>query len=214
MSRPTREFAKERSYLAGFNKRRCIKCHEIKCLSTEFAGDSTGADGRAGECHECRRARHRKRHYDHDGLTGALHNGYNRAARAGRRRRKITASSQRDYWEQHGIDETTCFYTGVKLTLEPGHWNSRNLDHIQPLNKPGSAGHVRSNIVPCSAAFNTHKGTDRAVIAHLLAPEELRAVNTYTDGKVDRLGTPVAPAIVEYSEGSSGLLSIEVKPLH
>lgn len=174
MSRPTKAFQQERTELAAINQRRCIRCYEVKALDQEFPLDATCANGFAGECTACRRNRHRGIHHGLDGLDGANHNGYNRAARAGRPRRRFKTETLIRYWQDHGIDPWRCYYTGVKLTREPGLPNTRNLDHIEPLVLKGSKGHVLANIVPCSRVFNLHKNSDRAVIAVLTAPGEVR----------------------------------------
>lgn len=77
--------------------------------------------------------------------------------------------------------------------------NTRNLDHVEPLSQKGSAGHVSTNIVPCSAAYNAYKHDHRAVKRYLNAPEHLTPITSYAGlgngmAGVDDFGTPLVPA--------------------
>ncbi|MCG7442366.1 hypothetical protein [Corynebacterium sp. ACRPQ] len=133
-----------------------------------------------------------------------MDNGFKRATRAGRRRRKITVKHLLHTWERNGIDPWRCYYTGVDLTREPGLPNTRQLDHVEPLAVKGSAGHTVGNIVPCAASYNGYKRNHRAVTRYLNAPEHLTPIASYAGlgngmAGVDDFGTPLVPARVEFT---------------
>lgn len=202
---PTPEFTAERNQLALTNQRRCNRCAEVKTLDTDFDNDKHGANGKSGHCKACRNQKARKRGQSYDGIQDALNNGYNRAGRYGRRRRRVTPKRLLKTWEKQGIDPMRCFYTGVALTREPGHPNTRNLDHKEPLAVKGTAGHVSTNIVPCAASFNRYKQNKEPVDAYCTAPDEHQPVSVYiglAPGMVgvDFYGNPLTPVAVEWTE--------------
>ncbi|AGE35618.1 hypothetical protein I6H52_01430 [Corynebacterium urealyticum] len=216
MAQVDKEFREERARLALVDKRRCNRCDEIKTLSTDFGNDSNGAEGKAGHCRDCHRLSSRAWYHKHDGLQGPLDNGLKRARAAGRRAFNIKPEKQLKHWKKNGIDPWTCFYTGTPLLREPGHPNSREIDHIEPLSLKGSAGHVMKNIVPCSHEWNRYKNTRRAVNVYLNAPEELQPVKNYVGlahghAGVDAQGNPLAPAITEWSDSDRGELIVYVR---
>lgn len=205
---PTPEFTAERNQLALTNQRRCNRCQQIKTLDTEFDNDKSGANGKCGHCKECRNKKARDWHDRNDGLQGALDNGYKRAGSHGRRRRKVKADRLLKVWKKQGIDPWKCFYTGVALTREPGHPNTRNLDHKEPLAVKGTAGHISTNIVPCAASFNRYKHDKVALDAYFAASEEHQPVSVYTGLApgmvgVDFYGNPLTPVAVEWSESEN-----------
>lgn len=205
---PTPEFTAERNLLALTNQRRCNRCHQIKTFDTDFDNDKHGANGKVGHCKECRNKKAQDRFHTYDGLQGALDNGYKRAGHYGRRRRKVKADRLLKVWKKQGIDPWKCFYTGVQLTREPGHPNTRNLDHKEPLAVKGTAGHVSTNIVPCAASFNRFKQNKEPVDAYRTAPEEHQPVSVYiglAPGMVgvDFYGNPLTPVTVEWSESEN-----------
>lgn len=216
MGQVNREFREERARLALDDMRRCNRCYEIKTLSTDFGNDRKGAGGKSGHCRDCHRAQVRAWHHKHDGLQGALDNGFARAKAAGRRTRRIKPEKLLKRWEERGIDPWTCFYTGVPLTREPGQSNSREIDHIEPLSLKGSMGHTMNNIVPCSQEWNRYKHNRRAVDVYLKAPKELRPIQNYVGlvpghAGVDENGIPLAPAQVEWSDSDRGDLIVYVR---
>lgn len=113
------------------------------------------------------------------------------------------------YWENHGIDPWKCFHTGEDLVREPGYPNSRTIDHVQPLSDPESAGHVIENVVPCSRDYNNHKHTTNAALAALNRDTEKFPGLTYA-GATDEHGNPLAPALVEWSDGDSPAIEFTV----
>lgn len=199
------EFRTRRAELAEIGLRQCTRCGEVKPLESGFDNDRTGANGKAGRCKECRNASARERHNRNDGLQGALDNGFKRAAKAGRRRKRFSVEHLLKTWERNGIDPWKCYYTGVELTREPGLPNTRQLDHIEALATKGSAGHVARNVVPCAASYNGYKHDHRAVTRYLNAPEHLAPIASYAglgDGMagVDGFGTPLVPARAEFTD--------------
>lgn len=108
-----------------------------------------------------------------------------------------------------GINPWECFHTGAPLRREPGYWNSRTLDHVQPLSDPESAGHVIENVVPCSREYNNHKHTTNAALAALNRDTEKFPGLTYA-GATDEHGNPLAPALVEWSDGDSPAIEFTV----
>lgn len=107
-----------------------------------------------------------------------MDNGFKRAKVEVRWRKRIKPDALLAYWKKNGIDPWKCFYTGAPLVREPGHPNSREIDHVEPLSLKGSTDHVMKNIVPCSHEWNRYKYTRRAVNVNLNAPEELQPVKT------------------------------------
>lgn len=92
---------------------------------------------------------------------------------------------------------------------EPGYPNSRTIDHVQPLSDPESAGHVIENVVPCSRDYNNHKHTTNAALSVLNRDTEKFPGLAYT-GATDEHGNPLAPALVEWSDGDSPAIEFTV----
>lgn len=177
----SKDYLKEREALALIGQRRCVRCGVVYGFKDGFSVDASCVNGRVSVCKRCRAKQARERHHRADSLQGALDNGYKRATRHRRKRRRIKPETLIKHWEAHGVDPMTCFYTGVELTRELHQPNTRNIDHVEPLAKPGSRGHVVNNLVPCSEAFNNYKQQQRAVEAILRAPEDLRAATPTTE---------------------------------
>lgn len=200
MNKLSKEFRDERTSLGLQNLRRCIQCDEIKSLSADFGDSKNGAGGKAGHCRACNNARSRERHNASDGLQGALDNGMKRAKKIDRSRSNIKPVDLKKVWEENGIDDWTCFYSGAPVVKERGHDNSREIDHIEPLALAGSAGHVMRNIVPTSRRWNQYKGDGRAVEKYIAAPPDLQPVQSYVGlaeghAGVDAFGNPLAPSM-------------------
>ncbi|NWO16807.1 MAG: hypothetical protein HLX46_08235 [Corynebacterium sp.] len=208
MARLSDEFRQERQELVQQGLRRCYICNEVKSLEDNFYKAPKGSNGRATHCKDCNIQAQRDWYHKDDGLQGALDNGYKRATRFKRRRRRVKADRLLKVWKKQGIDPWKCFYTGVALTREPGHPNTRNLDHKEPLAVKGTAGHVSTNIVPCAASFNRFKHDKVALDAYFAASEEHQPVSVYiglAPGMVgvDFYGNPLTPVTVEWTESEN-----------
>lgn len=204
MIKVDKRFREQRKLLAAEDRRQCTQCGEVKKLSSDFGVEKNGANGRSGHCRDCHNSRSRQWYNAFEGLQGALDNGAKRARIHGSRCSIIKPERLLKHWERVGVDPWKCFYTGAPLVREGGHPNSREIDHIEPLSLAGSAGHVKTNVVPCSHEWNQHKNTRRAVDVVMSAPEKLRPIQSYVGLKgghagVDSFGNPLAPALVEWS---------------
>lgn len=68
----------------------------------------------------------------------------------------FTGAELRSHWDDNGIAADRCFYTGEPLD------DSWEIDHIHPLSREGTPGHVLANIVPASQHSNRSKHTKTA----------------------------------------------------
>ncbi|QFQ02292.1 hypothetical protein CUROG_04585 [Corynebacterium urogenitale] len=153
----SKAFRAERLRLFEEGKRRCITCHRVKRIATCYTTSVRGANGINGQCNHCRRSSHRKRY---SGLYEALRDGERRARKAGLRADHFSPGELMDYWRSVGIDPWVCAVTGEQLTQA-----TRNVDHVQPLDAPDSAGHTITNVVPVLAEYNRWKGSKSVVEA-------------------------------------------------
>lgn len=144
----SRAFREERQDLFTQGLRRCYTCLEILSID-QFTTATNGANGINGQCLRCHREGHRDRY---SGLYESLRDGERRARAAGAPAEHLTPAQVLDHWEKIGIDPWECAATGERLTQE-----TRNIDHVDPLSRPGSLGHSLVNIVPVVAGYNRHK---------------------------------------------------------
>ena len=187
--------------LAPLGKKVCNTCSVEQDLEQGFYKQDKGRSYFA-RCKACSQAALNKRRRSRDGLEQALENGYYRAKGLDLPAHKITREELLVYWDDHGISPWKCFHTGVDLVREPYQPNSRTIDHVQPMADTESAGHVLENVVPCSRDYNRYKSATNAVLAVLNRdPEQFPGVEY--PGPVDEHGNPLAPAQVEWSEGTS-----------
>lgn len=182
-------------------RRICHTCGVEQDLEQGYSKQDKGRSYFA-RCKACSTAAQTKRRRDRDGLTYALERGKGRAKKVNLPANKFTREELLVYWDDLGINPWECFHTGVPLRREPGYPNSRTIDHVQPLSDPGSAGHVIENVVPCSRAYNDYKHATNAVLAMLNRDPEKFPGLAYT-GATDDHGHPLAPALVEWSDGDS-----------
>lgn len=205
MTRLTKHEQEERDHLALEDRRRCRACDQVKTLSTDFTNQTNGAHGKSARCKTCEAARQRQRARREHGYQGRLDEGKKRFVEAGRRAYSITAEELVKHLRKvRATDPMECYYCGRYLDGEPYTATHLNLDHVVPLSTPGSR-HSKKNIVPACRACNQHKGTKRAAVAVLTAPEELRPVKKYNGllpghSGIDADGNPLAPAQVEWSD--------------
>jgi len=190
------EYKQERLELAEVNKRRCHTCNEIKLLDTSFSRDPSGVSGYQSRCKQCGYEAMNAKRRDQGPLKRALENGYYRAEVMGRPAEWITEEELLAYWADHGIDQNMCFYTGRKLGVGESAEYRFNLEHVKPLAREDSPGHVLENLVPACSGFNSYKGDERPAVAVLKAGEEFRPEGRY-EGPTDELGNPTAPGVVE-----------------
>ena len=154
------------------------------------------------KCKQCANTARNERRRSRDGLEQALENGYYRALALELPAEKITRAELLEHWDDLGINPWECFHTGVPLVREPHRPNSRTIDHVQPLSDPNSVGHVLENLVPCSNAYNSYKRATNVLLAMLNRdPEEFPGLSY--PGPTDSHGNPLAPALVEWSDGDS-----------
>lgn|GEM_PF-3729765 len=208
LTKDEKQAIKERNeQLEQQGRRICNTCGVEQELEQGYSKQDKGRSYFA-RCKACSTAAQNKRRRDRDGLTYALERGKRRAKQAGLPAHKFTRADLLVYWDEMGINPWECFHTGVQLRREPGYPNSRTIDHVQPLSDPGSAGHVIGNIVPCSFSFNVDKRSRPAHHMPMLKDPDKHPGVCYVglnDGLagVDGDGNPLAPALVEWSDGDS-----------
>lgn len=161
------------------------------------------------QCKQCANAARNERRRTRDGLAYALERGRRRAREVGLPAVKFTRAELLEHWDDLGINPWQCFYTGVELVREPHRSNSRTIDHVEPLSDPESAGHVINNVVPCSSAYNAYKHANNALLAMLDKDPEKFPGLEYS-GPTDSHGNPLAPALVEWSEGDSPAIELSL----
>lgn len=186
----------------------CNTCGIEQELEPSFSKQQQGRSHFA-QCKKCANTARNERRRSRDGLAYTLERGYHRAKKQGLPAEKITRAELLEHWDDLGINPWECFHTGVPLRREPGYPNSRTIDHVEPLSAPDSAGHVIENVVPCSRAYNNYKRATNAVLSMLNKDTEKFPGLNYT-GATDKHGNPLAPALVEWSEGESPAIEFAV----
>lgn len=196
--------------LEQLGRRICNTCGVEQELEQGYSKQDKGRSYFA-QCKKCANAARNERRRSRDGLAYTLERGYHRAKDLDLPAHKIARAELLAHWNKQGVDPWKCLYTGVELVREPGHSNSRTVDHVQPLSDPGSAGHVLENLAPCSNAYNNYKRSKDALSAMLSRnPERFPGVEY--PGPVDSHGNPLLPARVEWSDGTSAPVVVSVDP--
>lgn len=147
----------------------CNKCGSEKPLDG-FHRNKNEADGRVRMCKECAKAKtkrwrddntERAREYDRERypqvvkgrtegnpLYTSLTSGKYRARRARVPADDITTEQVLADWERRGINPEACAYCGGEF---------EELEHMHPLSREGSPGHVLGNLAPSCARCNDRK---------------------------------------------------------
>ncbi|MEJ5927955.1 hypothetical protein WG915_04895 [Corynebacterium sp. H128] len=151
----TTAFARNRSSVDGFASR-CLSCSN-QALHDYFQTNENYRTNYYREHHEEERQRsHRWR--QENWLLVRLWDGQRRARKVGLPAHDIDPQDLLDYWSSQGWSVDRCSYTGEALTRDTLH-----IDHVEPLCKPGSAGHVIANLRPSSLTFNTMIKRDKTL---------------------------------------------------
>lgn len=209
LTKDEKQAIKERNKeLEQQGRRICHTCGVEQDLEQGFSKQDKGRSYFA-RCKACSNMAEKLRRRAKTGLKQAPRNGYHRAGTYGRPAVFVPEQEIIEFWRSRGLDENRCAYTQVELTPEPGHSNSRTIDHVQPLSDPESAGHVLENILPCSRDYNRHKSNGNALEKWINRPQDqFPTLYCYVGlghghAGVDEHGTPLAPALVEWSDGDS-----------
>ena len=170
-------------------------------------------------CKACSDTAQNIRRRANKGLKQAPRKGYDRAIEKHLPANKLSENDILEFWRSRGLDENRCAYSQVELTPEPGHPNSRTIDHVQPMADSESAGHVLENIVPCSREYNRYKSDGNALEKWINRPRDRFPVLYCYVGLghghagVDEHGNPLPPALVEWSEGDSPAIEVTIEDL-
>lgn len=105
-----------------------------------------------------------KRYRELNPLPGRIVDGRRRAEKLGAPVEEFKANDVYEYWREAGINPWVSAYSGTPLTPE-----NYGLDHIIPLSAPGTPGHVRWNLAPCSQEENRRKFNKKVLPFRLLA---------------------------------------------
>lgn len=155
--------------------KRCPGCSTVLRLE-EFAAKKSNSDGLQPRCRACSGTDFRKfynrdpqaqvqrvnKYRESNPLTVRISNGRIRAKEFGVPWEDFNKDDLLAYWSSVGIDPWVSVYSGVPLTPE-----NFSIDHVRPLSQPGTPGHRKEMLVPCSQAENRRKGTGHWI--HLLS---------------------------------------------
>lgn len=152
--------------LREYRLKRCSTCRTVYPVES-FALLKTGK--RNYQCRQCGAVRHKdyrktdpeavkargraasKRYRERHPWATKLQTGEERARKTGAPWVKILEAELLESWKIRGIDPNFSYYSGKPLTDE-----NRSLDHLDPLNRPGTMGHTLENLFPCTIEENTH----------------------------------------------------------
>lgn len=139
----------------------CPVCRRVLPLD-RFGMNRSKSGGRQGECKHCHldyyranrdsEVRRMREYHEVNNLNMRLANGYCRALAKGLPAEKFDEDTLRESLESRGLDLNKSAFSGVPLTRE-----NISLDHLVPLDRPDSPGHVPSNIVACTLSENRSK---------------------------------------------------------
>ncbi|MEU1210780.1 HNH endonuclease signature motif containing protein [Nocardia sp. NPDC005825] len=172
----------------------CAKCRDVRPIE-EFSKSKSCRDGLMTNCKACEKQRvrgwrddnpERTREYDreryseirerkaaylaeymsnyrreriaNDPWFWRLEDGIARARKAGRPWKRFTTEQVLADWERRGVDPEACAYCGGEF---------EHIEHMVPLSRDGSPGHVLGNLAPSCARCNL--GKDRKHWVEFLA---------------------------------------------
>lgn len=152
--------------LREYRLKRCSGCRTVYPVES-FVLRKNGK--RNYQCKQCEALRHKayrksdpekvkkqgraasQRYRDSHPWAIKLQNGEERAREAGAPWVKIREAELLESWKIRGIDPNFSHYSGKPLNNA-----NRSLDHLDPLNRPGTMGHTLANLFPCTIEENTH----------------------------------------------------------